>query len=170
MPKGWSTEQIETLRKLWGDGLSAAAISRHMPSKTRNAVIGMARRMGLGGRPSPIKAPRTVAPGMSADELRERNRLRQAANRKQVRQDMPKATHGIGRTDEPVSPVIARPVRAVNPELVGKFTLDQVQEARGCLWGFGHVPEMTFCGKDRVDVLGNYCAGHQRIAYRSAAE
>src|ERR1700761_6198320 len=51
----WSSERIEQLRALWHDGLSASQIATHLGGITRNAVIGKAHRLGLTGRPSPIK-------------------------------------------------------------------------------------------------------------------
>src|SRR5271169_6415083 len=51
----WNNERIEQLRSLWRDGLSASQIAAVLGGITRNAVIGKAHRLGLTGRPSPIK-------------------------------------------------------------------------------------------------------------------
>ena len=57
----WTDERINTLKKMWKEGKSAAEIAKALgKGVTRNAVIGKAHRMGLSGRPSPIKKP--VAP------------------------------------------------------------------------------------------------------------
>ena len=45
----WSPENVETLEKLWREGLSAAQISARMGDTTRNAVIGKLHRLGLSG-------------------------------------------------------------------------------------------------------------------------
>ncbi|HRI77641.1 MAG TPA: GcrA family cell cycle regulator, partial [Alphaproteobacteria bacterium] len=54
----WTDERIALLKKMWKDGKSAAEIAKTLgKGVTRNAVIGKAHRMGLSGRPSPIKKP-----------------------------------------------------------------------------------------------------------------
>ncbi|MGH6891605.1 MAG: GcrA family cell cycle regulator, partial [Dongiaceae bacterium] len=51
----WTEQRIETLRRLWGQGQTASQIAVALGGVTRNAVIGKAHRLGLTGRPSPIK-------------------------------------------------------------------------------------------------------------------
>lgn len=67
----WSDERVEVLKKLWGEGKTAAEIAKQLgEGVTRNAVIGKAHRLKLSSRVSPIqqntkkkkveKAPRVV--------------------------------------------------------------------------------------------------------------
>jgi trans-aconitate methyltransferase len=60
----WTEQRIEMLRRLWGQGQTASQIAVALGGVTRNAVIGKAHRLGLTGRPSPIKrdASGTAAP------------------------------------------------------------------------------------------------------------
>jgi len=51
----WSDERVERLKELWGQGMSASEIADVLGDVSRNAVIGKAHRLGLSGRPSPIK-------------------------------------------------------------------------------------------------------------------
>ena len=47
----WTDERVETLKKLWTDGLSASQIAAELGGVTRNAVIGKAassRTLGPG--------------------------------------------------------------------------------------------------------------------------
>jgi hypothetical protein len=47
-PQGnWTTEEIETLTKMWLEDESAATIGRALGGRKRNAVIGKAQRLGL---------------------------------------------------------------------------------------------------------------------------
>ena len=55
----WTDERVETLKKLWGDGLSASQIAAELGGITRNAVIGKVHRLGLSGR---AKSPTSAAP------------------------------------------------------------------------------------------------------------
>src|SRR5262245_17692297 len=55
----WTDERVETLKKLWADGLSASQIAAELGGITRNAVIGKVHRLGLSGR---AKSPSSAAP------------------------------------------------------------------------------------------------------------
>ena len=50
----WTPELIESLQNLWNDGLTTTEIGRRL-GMSKNAVIGKAHRLGLNGRPSPIR-------------------------------------------------------------------------------------------------------------------
>ncbi|MEM9468646.1 MAG: GcrA family cell cycle regulator [Pseudomonadota bacterium] len=52
----WSDERVEVLKKLWGEGKTAAEIAKQLgEGVTRNAVIGKAHRLKLSSRISPIQ-------------------------------------------------------------------------------------------------------------------
>ena len=52
----WTDDRVDHLRELWSKGLSASQIAAQLgDGVTRNAVIGKAHRLGLEGRPSPIR-------------------------------------------------------------------------------------------------------------------
>jgi len=51
----WTDERVERLKELWAQGMSASEIADELGDISRNAVIGKAHRLGLSGRPSPIK-------------------------------------------------------------------------------------------------------------------
>ncbi len=51
----WTDEQEEKLKQLWREGKTASQIAEELGGVSRNAVIGKAHRLGLSGRPSPIK-------------------------------------------------------------------------------------------------------------------
>ena len=57
---GWTDERVETLKRLWLDGLSASQIAKQLGGVTRNAVIGKVHRLGLSGRATPSKPARTT--------------------------------------------------------------------------------------------------------------
>src|SRR5690606_5248229 len=70
---GWTDERVESLKKLWQDGLSASQIAKQLGGVTRNAVIGKVHRLGLSGRATPskparpvFKAPRPARPAAAA--------------------------------------------------------------------------------------------------------
>ena len=71
VPMIWTDEQIELLKKMWVEGKPASEIALMIGSDvTRNAVIGKSHRLGLSGRPSPIK--KTAAKVINIIALTER--------------------------------------------------------------------------------------------------
>lgn len=50
----WNDERIEELKRLWAEGLTTGEIGKQL-GVSKNAVVGKAHRLGLKGRPSPIK-------------------------------------------------------------------------------------------------------------------
>lgn len=134
----WTRERVDTLTRLWRDGLSASQIAVALGGVTRNAVIGKVHRLGLGGR---TKAAR---PGT----------CRAAPLRR---------TGGGGRRPAPVRPSPRRVAAA--PESPGLATVLTVG-AHACRWPIGDplAAGFTLCGQPRV--RGAYCDEHAAQAYR----
>jgi GcrA cell cycle regulator len=61
----WNDEKIGKLKKLWQEGLTTGEIGKRL-GVSKNAVVGKAHRLGLKGRPSPIKRPEAAAGGAVA--------------------------------------------------------------------------------------------------------
>lgn len=57
----WTDERVALLKKLWGEGKTAAEIASTLGGVTRNAVIGKAHRLKLSNRTSPIQPAKKVA-------------------------------------------------------------------------------------------------------------
>lgn len=51
----WTDDRVAILKKLWGEGKTAAEIAKELGGVTRNAVIGKAHRLKLSNRVSPIQ-------------------------------------------------------------------------------------------------------------------
>lgn len=52
----WTPALIERLTQLWSDGLTCSEIAAQIPGTTRSSCIGKIHRLGLPGRPSPVRA------------------------------------------------------------------------------------------------------------------
>lgn len=50
----WTEEKVAELARLWDEGLTTGEIGKKL-GVSKNAVVGKAHRLGLEGRPSPIK-------------------------------------------------------------------------------------------------------------------
>jgi len=97
----WSEEDIVRLRQLWNEGHSAAEIGRRI-KKSKNAVIGKVRRIGLVHRPNPVACGRPftdeeseiirdgVESGLDDDQIAARltDRSRVSVQRKRYRMDL----------------------------------------------------------------------------------
>ena len=57
----WTDERVQELRRLWSDGLTTGEIGKAL-GVSKNAVVGKAHRLGLKGRPSPIKRVKQKQP------------------------------------------------------------------------------------------------------------
>ena len=144
---GWTDERVETLKKLWLDGLSASQIAKQLGGVTRNAVIGKVHRLGLSGRATPsqpqrpaFKAPRAPRPAMTSAP----------APRRAIEPSMPAQL----------------PAPSLAPEEPGTATVLTLG-AHMCKWPIGDPASdsFTFCGR-RSDREGPYCADHARVAYQ----
>ena len=149
---GWTDERVESLKKLWQDGLSASQIAKQLGGVTRNAVIGKVHRLGLSGRAAPskparpaFKAPRPARPAAAAP----------AAPRRIAE---PTAVAAAAPTPAPA------PVRYVE-EAPGTATGLTVG-AHMCKWPIGDPSSdsVTFCGRRQDE--GPYCMEHARVAYQ----
>ena len=149
---GWTDERVDTLKKLWQDGLSASQIAKQLGGVTRNAVIGKVHRLGLSGRAIPSKPARPVF---------------KAPRPQRAAAAAPSAPRRIA---EPVEAEAAAPVpvpvRYVD-EAPGSATVLTLG-AHMCKWPIGDPSSdgFTFCGRRCSD--GPYCTEHARVAYQPA--
>lgn len=151
---GWTDERVETLKKLWLDGLSASQIAKQLGGVTRNAVIGKVHRLGLSGRAAPskparptFKAPRAPRPAVAPPSAPRRIAEPSAAS-------------------AAAAPVPTSPARYID-EAPGSATVLTLG-AHMCKWPIGDpaTEGFTFCGRRSAD--GPYCTEHAQVAYQPA--
>lgn len=175
----WTPAAIANLRRLWAEGHSTAEIARRMDT-TKNAIIGKSHRLGLPGRPSPIKRKaaavetrqqQAVAMGRAGHATGEisaklgihvdtaRTLLRRAGlNRPPGRAQKPKPAPRP--KPEPAALELAPAVPpAPHPLMRGGAT--------GCRWPHGEPRTAAFRYCDAADVVEGkpYCAEHCLRAY-----
>ncbi len=153
----WSSERIEQLRSLWHDGLSASQIAAQLGGITRNAVIGKAHRLGLTGRPSPIKnRPAGVVRRQTA-----------ARPRPERRPPAPRVTHTVVSAQP--RPQRVEPLPPAELEDMPGATILTLTD-RICKWPIGDPrdADFHFCGRASAEGLP-YCADHARRAYQPPA-
>jgi len=162
----WTTERVELLKKLWGDGLSASQIAGELGGVTRNAVIGKVHRLGLSGRAKTT----TTAP-------KARRKKSATAPQSGASSPSPKPiSHGSAALKMETAPV-ARAVPAEDTQPVAQLvpmskraSILELTE-RTCKWPIGDPSkdDFYFCG--RVSEAGvPYCAHHCKIAYQPVSD
>lgn len=176
----WTEQRIEMLRKLWGQGQTASQIATLLGGVTRNAVIGKAHRLGLTGRPSPIKrdggdpsAPRRKPavqrrqqPAIAAMPA-PRNVVARATSAALPAADA-STTYRMPASELPESQMEApvAPPKATNAARVAAQA-----GSKSCSWPLGDPKQagFHFCG-DAAEPGRPYCAHHCGIAYHRKSE
>lgn len=140
----WTDERVSVLKKLWGEGHTAAEIAKELGGVTRNAVIGKAHRLKLSGRVSPIQQNKKPA-------------------NKPIERKVEKKSTQIASKTSPVVPLA--PVEKKREKLYGLTDLGP----RMCRWPIGdpREQEFGFCGDGSMSGLP-YCAEHAKAAYQAA--
>jgi len=153
---GWTDERVESLKKLWQDGLSASQIAKQLGGVTRNAVIGKVHRLGLSGRAKAIAAP--------APRPRKPRPAVSVASRPLVHGNV--ALAPVSRPAvEPEPEDLPDPISNVVP-MAERCTILDLTEFT-CRWPVGEPgkPDFFYCGS-RTKTGLPYCAYHARIAYQ----
>jgi GcrA cell cycle regulator len=150
---GWTEERVETLKKLWADGLSASQIAAELGGITRNAVIGKVHRLGLSGR---AKSPSSSSP-------------RPRKQRSSTMMRVPRASIR-GNTALAYDYAIEPEPELIEIPLEQRKTLLQLNEAT-CHWPVGDPgsTDFFFCGGEAAE-SSPYCTYHSRVAYQPASE
>ena len=152
----WTDERVETLKKLWTDGLSASQIAAELGGITRNAVIGKVHRLGMSGR---AKLPSSAAP-----------RPRKAGPHSQMlRVSRPSMRGNTALAHAYELEAEAEPELIDNVIPLGqRRTLLELTEET-CRWPIGDPgsADFFFCGGQSITSLP-YCAYHSRVAYQPA--
>ncbi len=164
----WTDERVETLRKLWNEGLSASQIAGELGGVTRNAVIGKVHRLGLSGR---AKAPSGASP-VSRPRAKPAARLGNGTHAPSPAVRGATALQPQLRTQPDMRPE-AQPA-LLDPEVVVPFSERvTIMELRDnmCRWPMGDptTAEFRFCGM-KTETGQPYCSYHCRIAYQPAGE
>jgi GcrA cell cycle regulator len=148
----WTDDRVETLKKLWIEGLSASQIAKEMGGVTRNAVIGKVHRLGLSGRATPSRPPRPRAKVAPA-------RTRTVSTVAKTTSATPSAAPR--REEVQVAPI--EPKKLPSGEFATVLTLTN----KLCKWPIGDPakPGFKFCGRGSTD-SSPYCKEHAAQAYQ----
>jgi GcrA cell cycle regulator len=195
VPESWTDQRVNQLKKLWQQGKSASEIADVLGGVTRNAVIGKAHRLGLSGRPSPIKKAPVVKKAAPAKPAA---KAAPAPAKAPIKKPAPVAAKPVaaptakapapaakptakagGAKDnpnalpvktppfnQPLTPeVMARPLMVHDGKVISILELTE----KTCRWPIGDPkdPAFGYCG---LTVHPNfpYCPGHVVMAFQSS--
>ncbi|MDN2566697.1 GcrA family cell cycle regulator [Aquibium sp. A9E412] len=165
----WTDERVETLKKLWAEGLSASQIAAQLGGVSRNAVIGKVHRLKLSGRGRAGGAQARQKKPVAATAAPKPSRGGGGGGRM--------TTTTVGATAlqaqyeaEPVARQQLRPVEDVVVPISRKLKLVELGE-HTCKWPNGDplMDDFSFCGNESGE-SSPYCSYHARIAYQPASE
>lgn len=164
----WTDERVETLKKLWLDGLSASQIAAQLGGVTRNAVIGKVHRLGLSGR---VKKP------SSAPRAPRKPRTNTSANKAAPRRGPSSGGSSGGSVmgnvalqQAPAASVDLRAREDVVVPMSRELSLIQLTETT-CKWPSGDPTsdDFSFCGHSTKDDAP-YCEHHAKLAYQPSSK
>ena len=136
----WNTQKIESLKKLWDDGVATSLIGQQL-GFTKNAVIGKAHRLDL--------------------EERAPSKNRSKSEKKEAAKLQPILRGSVSRKSKFNSILLDKNFEAEKPTSLENLT-DQT-----CKWPSGHPDEENFyfCGRKPVDTFP-YCKLHVLYAFQ----
>jgi GcrA cell cycle regulator len=153
----WSDDRVESLKKLWGEGLSAGRIAHRLGGISRSAVIGKVHRLGLSERKGSANSRRTAHLRPARKRVLHPKSI--GARRSTFAEYL--AAVQSSRTSMP-QPVETDTVR------VAFAQLDADRPHQHCRWPVGDPkqPGFGFCGCAQVPGLP-YCEQHASRAYQT---
>lgn len=157
----WNDDRVDTLKKLWGEGLSASQVSAEFwrlyhDAPSRSAVCGKIDRLGLGGRAK--SGGHTGRPGPRLGHL-ERQASANAGRGAAIKINK--------RRSQPEPAIEASELPDLPPDVsLYACTLLELTE-HSCRWPMGDpaTPEFRFCGDGKIGGLP-YCGRHGALARR----
>lgn len=173
----WTDQMVEDLKVMWKQGLTTAEIGKRL-GVSKNSIVGKVHRLGLSGRPSPIKKKEDKATTPAPD-------VKKTPIEKVTKTETPKPVKEVVKEPLKVTPKkeveVEEPV-AVKPLEKEEFKISECQKSdfnknaktvslteldnHTCRWPIGDPKDENFhfCGR-KVRIGQTYCDEHSLIAY-----
>ena len=169
----WTDDRVETLKRLWAEGLSASQIAGKLGmGVTRNAVIGKVHRLNLAGRATAprVQSQRTTARKSPRDNMSTSPRGHTAPSMPTAGATALKPTAQLHYNPRQAPLPEPKPLRLVDLPKDGRITILHLSD-KTCKWPIGdpNHEDFCFCGHGPRDG-SPYCEYHARMAYQPAQE
>lgn len=167
----WTDEMVEDLRKMWHEGLTTGEIGKRL-GVSKNSIVGKVHRLGLSGRPSPIK--KKDEPVKEKNEtVKEEKTIKKAKPEKPVKEEKtpkPEIKTEIPELKEERIEIIRSSSKVEHPKKHHKVMLTDLDN-HTCRWPIGDPKDENFhfCGK-KIKIGQTYCEEHANIAYVKAGK
>lgn len=181
----WTDQMVEDLRVMWKQGMTTAEIGKKL-GVSKNSIVGKVHRLGLSGRPSPIKKKESsdAAEVTAAPKEKSTNSEKEVAKKTVEREnDKPQVSKTVApaadKKAEKLETEKQEPAKITpkeEPEVKECFKSDMEKSAKAvslmeldnhtCRWPLGDPKDenFRFCGK-KVRIGQTYCEEHAAIAY-----
>ncbi|MCK5384275.1 MAG: gcrA cell cycle regulator family protein [Alphaproteobacteria bacterium] len=148
----WTEDRVSLLKRLWGEGHTAAEIAKQLGGVTRNAVIGKAHRLKLSNRVSPIQQNKKPA-----------NKNVERKTAKKTSSVAPASGHNISTISS------LKGMQATYSNKSGELYSLMDLKPRMCRWPCGDPKheDFGFCGDAAMPGLP-YCEKHAKLAYQAS--
>ena len=173
----WTEQMVEDLRKMWKEGLTTGEIGRRL-NVSKNSIVGKVHRLGLSGRPSPIKKKNENETTQSTTENKTQlNEKKVSETNKSPSVKTEKKTPIKEENTAKVLTTVATPTET-NKEKENVFSRKEPEkkhsgfvsltelDSHTCRWPIGDPKDENFhfCGK-KIKIGQTYCEEHAAIAY-----
>lgn len=165
----WTDQMVEDLRRMWKEGMTTGAIGKKL-GVSKNSIIGKVHRLGLSGRPSPIKRKSDTAAPKATPE---KNIAIEPAPKVSETQTPKVAPKPVEENPAPAQKIIPDDDKFISTKIEskpivrkdGKVMLTNLDN-HTCRWPIGDPKDENFhfCGK-KVKLGQTYCEEHAAIAY-----
>lgn len=164
----WTDEMVDQLRAMWAEGLTTGEIGKRL-SVSKNSIVGKVHRLGLSGRPSPIKkkevTPSTEVEAEAKPAKEKIQKEKTEIKTPKVKAETPaaeSAPQAEAKTIERIAPTVSPSIPRSNN---GKTMLTDLDN-HTCRWPLGDPKDENFhfCGK-KVRIGQTYCDEHSAVAY-----
>ncbi len=116
----WTEEMVEELKRLWDEGVTTGEIGRRL-NISKNSIVGKVHRLGLSGRPSPIKkkSDSAATPASPKSESEKKAKTPKSNAAKPAKQPKPEKPQAIKKAEAPkkqekpstpATPSVAKPI------------------------------------------------------------
>ena len=186
----WTEEMVESLKKMWDEGLSTGEIGRRL-GVSKNSIVGKVHRLQLVARPSPIKKKdgTPVVKTKSADKEKAKTKAKTTpkeneptpAKKEEKTVEAPKVETKVTAPQPETKPIpvktvtkekdydafvnVSIPVSHTPKKPGDKVTVTDLDN-HTCRWPIGDPKDENFhfCGAN-VRIGQTYCEEHAAIAY-----
>lgn len=169
---GWTDQMVEDLRKMWKEGLTTGEIGKRL-GVSKNSIVGKVHRLGLSGRPSPIKKKNdaAAAPAEKKSPAPKPKPEKKAAEKTTAAPQPKTENHPVSEKNAPHAEHRIHSIKEefkTEPRKDGKVTLTGLDN-HTCRWPVGDPKDENFhfCGK-KVRLGQTYCEEHSALAYVKA--